>query len=66
MNLIANTRTTTGLKVKASLDTREYPPGVKVSNTLMQQLRLQPLDFDGEWNYVPLPININMRSVISA
>ncbi len=66
VNLIANTRTTTGLKVKASLDTREYPPGVKVSNTLMQQLRLRPLDFHGEWNYVLLPNKINMRSVISA
>jgi hypothetical protein len=66
VSLIANTRTTTGLKVKSPLDTREYPPGVKVSNALMEQLRLRPNNFHGEWNYTLLPRKPGIRSVISA
>jgi hypothetical protein len=56
VELIAATRTATGLEVEARLDTGSYPTKVKVSNKQMQQVRLRPHDFDGEWNYTIEPV----------
>ncbi len=55
VNLIANTTTTTGLVVKACLDTTPYEAGIKVSNDQMAKLRLSPDIFHGEWNYSITP-----------
>jgi hypothetical protein len=56
VNLIANTTTATGLKVKAGLDKRRYPAGKRVSDEQMRQLNLHPADFHGEdWNYTLKP-----------
>jgi hypothetical protein len=55
VNLIGSTRTTQGLRVKANLDTREYPLGVQVSNAEMDDLRIEREDFHGEWNYKFVP-----------
>lgn len=55
VNLIGSTRTTQGLRVKANLDTREYPLGVTVSKTEMDGLRIEREDFHGEWNYKFVP-----------
>ncbi len=55
VNLIANTTTTKGLKVKSELDTGAYPAGIKVSNEEMAQVLLRPAQFHGEWNYSILP-----------
>ncbi len=51
VNLIAATRTQTGLTVRCMLDQRRYPAGVKVSDEQMRQINLHPADFHGEWNY---------------
>ena len=51
VNLIAATTTAKGLKVKAKLDPNSYPTKVQVSKEAMQQVKLQPHDFHGEWNY---------------
>ena len=51
VNLIASTTTTKGLRVRAALDTDEYPTGVKVDDATMAALRLTPDEFHGEWNY---------------
>ena len=51
VNLIASTTTTKGLRVRAALDTDEYPTGVKVDDSTMAALRLTPDQFHGEWNY---------------
>jgi hypothetical protein len=54
VNLIAGTKTRTGLTVRAERDTNTYPRGVKVSNREMRELMKQhvtPHDFHGEWNY---------------
>ena len=48
---IGNTRTATGLRVKAKLDKRTYPTGVKIPAAEMKALSLHRLDFQGEWNY---------------
>jgi len=55
VNLIAATQTRTGLTVRCVLDTRHYPKAVKVSDAQMQQLRLFPHAFHGEWNYTLKP-----------
>ena len=48
---IGNTRTAAGLRVKAKLDKRIYPTGVKIPAAEMNALSLHRLDFQGEWNY---------------
>ena len=55
INLIGSTTTEKGLKIKASLDTRSYPTGVKVSDEEMAQLSIEQADFHGEWNYLISP-----------
>lgn len=61
VNLIANTRTTTGLKVNCQLDTSSYPTGVKVSDRQMKALRdhhLRASVYHGEWNYTIYPKDV--------
>ena len=55
VDLIAATRTTTGLEVEARLDTRSYPTKVKVTKQQMESVRLHCHDFHGEWNYTIQP-----------
>lgn len=55
VNLISQTRTREGLKVKACLDTDHYQTGKKVSAEEMQKLKIIPHEFHGEWNYSILP-----------
>ena len=55
VNLIASTTTTKGLRLRAALDTDEYPTGVKVDDATMAALRLTPDEFHGEWNYAIAP-----------
>ncbi|BAM07885.1 ISAzo13 family transposase [Leptospirillum ferrooxidans] len=51
LNLIANTRTKSGLTVKAELDPGVYPKGIKISDEEMASLHLVRHAFHGEWNY---------------
>lgn len=51
IQLIANTTTAQGLKIKAELDRREYPTGTKVTPQQLAAVRLKPAKFHGEWNY---------------
>ena len=51
VELIGNTRTATGLRVKAKLDTRSYPTGLKITKAQMKSLALHKHAFHGEWNY---------------
>ncbi len=55
VNLIAHTTTTTGLIVRAALDTHKYETGIKVSDEQLAKLYLTPADFHGEWNYSIAP-----------
>jgi len=57
VNLIANTKTKQGLKVRAKLDTNQYPSGVKVTDEELSAVLLKPEKFHGEWNYNILPNN---------
>src|SRR5208282_3267156 len=55
VNLIASTTTTTGLVVRAALDTNHYETGIKVSDTDLAKLNITLSKFRGEWNYVITP-----------
>ena len=51
VNLIGATRTATGLRVKAKLDTRTYEPGVKISAEEMERINLRGHRVHPAWNY---------------
>ena len=51
VNLIAGTKTTKGLTVKAALDTETYETGIKVTDDQMAALKITPAEFHGDWNY---------------
>ena len=51
VDLIGNTRTDAGLRVKAKLDSRKYRTGIKITKSQMRDLVLRPGEFHGEWNY---------------
>ena len=55
VRLIANTTTTTGLRVTCTLDRRTYAVGTKVTNAEMKMIRIVPDKFHGEWNYTVAP-----------
>ena len=52
---IGHTRTATGLRVQAQFDTGQYPTGVKVTKSQMDEIALIPDRFHGEWNYELVP-----------
>ncbi len=51
IELIAATTTDTGLSIQAGYDPNWYPKGVKITNTELAALPLEPHDWHGEWNY---------------
>lgn len=51
VNLIANTTTDAGLKIKADLDANGYPVGIKVTDQELKMIKLKKNKFHGEWNY---------------
>ncbi len=55
VNLIAGTRTQTGLKVRCVLDRRVYSKAVKVTDEQMARINLLPHSFHGDWNYTIRP-----------
>jgi Rhodopirellula transposase DDE domain len=55
VQLIGNTRTASGLKIRAELDDGSYPTGIKVTDSELEALNLKRADFHGDWNYMLLP-----------
>jgi hypothetical protein len=51
VNLIANTKTETGLTVRCVEDKNSYAKGIKISNAELAQVNLEPASFHAEWNY---------------
>jgi len=51
VNLIANTTTKKGLKIRTDVDSSEYQSGIKVSDEEMASLNILRDEFHGEWNY---------------
>ena len=55
INLIGGTKTRTGLKVKAVLDTNEYETGIKVSDEQLEEIQLRRHKVHPAWNYTISP-----------
>jgi hypothetical protein len=55
VNLIGNTRTRTGLRIDAELDTNTYKIGLKVTDEELATVNLTRSDFHGDWNYTISP-----------
>ena len=55
INLIANTTTQAGLKIRAELDRGNYPIGIKITDAELSGLNLKLAKFHGDWNYTLLP-----------
>ncbi len=55
VNLIANTTTRTGLKVRAHLDQGYYPTGTKVTDKELAAVPIAKHGFQGDWNYTVTP-----------
>lgn len=59
INLIGNTKTKSGLEIKAKLDENIYKTGIKVSDEELAAVNLVRDEFHGEWNYKIIPNNIS-------
>jgi hypothetical protein len=55
VNLIGGTKTRTGLKVKAVLDTNDYETGIQVSDEQLEEIRLRRHKIHPTWNYTISP-----------
>ena len=55
VRLIGATKTAKGLSVTCRLDHGKYPIGRRVTNEQMKSVRLEPMEFHGEWNYIIHP-----------
>lgn len=58
IQLIGNTSTKTGLKVRAALDDNIYKSGIKVSDEELKGVNLYREELHGEWNYEIRPKEI--------
>ena len=52
VNLIGNTKTREGLKIRSELDSGTYEKGIEISDEEMRAMHLIEDKFHGEWNYV--------------
>jgi transposase len=55
VELIGNTKTKTGLKIKTSIDNNHYETGRKISDEEFESINLERSEFHGNWNYTILP-----------
>jgi hypothetical protein len=51
IELISATTTDTGLSIQAAYDPEWYPKGIKITDSQLAAVPLQPHDWHGEWNY---------------
>jgi Rhodopirellula transposase DDE domain len=63
VQLIAATTTDTGLKVRAELDERKYPKGLKVSDAQLATVNISRHSFHGDWNYTISPRRKTLRRI---
>ncbi len=56
ISLIGGTTTNTGLHIKAKLDSKTYPKGIKVTDKELAAVNIEKSKFHGEWNYTISPM----------
>lgn len=64
VNLIANTRTEKGLKIKSEIDDAFYQKGIKIADEDMAKLAIIRDEFHDEWNYKFTRITIKSVQLI--
>lgn len=55
VNLIASTKTRSGLAVRSEIDHAQYPKGLSVSDAEWESIEIERNDFHGDWNYCIRP-----------
>lgn len=55
VELIGNSKTSNGLKIKTKIDHKTYAKGRKVTKQEFASINLSPMEFHGEWNYTISP-----------
>lgn len=55
VNLIASTKTRSGLAVRSEIDNAQYPKGMSVSDADLAAIKIERDEFHGEWNYCIRP-----------
>ena len=55
VNLIGDTTTAAGLRVRSEIDRGQYPQGVVITDDQLARLHLEPHAFHGDWNYTLWP-----------
>jgi len=61
VSLIAATANKAGLRVRAVLDAKAYPAGVKVADEVFDSINLKTGSFHGDWNYTLVPAKASRR-----
>jgi hypothetical protein len=56
VQLIASTKTETGLTIACDIDWGRYPKGIKIPKAALKALKIKYDDFHGDWNYTISPI----------
>jgi hypothetical protein len=51
VNLISNTETTKGLKVRCCVDENKYQKGIKITDEELKKVKIKNHTFQAEWNY---------------
>ena len=66
VNLIANTKSKSGLKIQAAIDSNPYETGIKISKHDFGTINIEKNEFHGEWNYTIKPTvkSLQLREVI--
>ena len=55
VKLIASTKTTKGLELRAMLDENIYGKGIKITDEELAVVNIVQADFHGGWNYIIMP-----------
>jgi Rhodopirellula transposase DDE domain len=56
VQLIASTKTETGLNITCDIDWGHYPKGIKIPKAALKDLNIKYADFHGDWNYTIAPL----------
>src|ERR1700687_3163646 len=56
VQLIASTKTETGLNIACDIDWTRYPKGIKIPKAALKEVNIKYDDFHGDWNYTISPI----------
>jgi hypothetical protein len=65
-DLMAKTKTATGLKVFTSIFTKTFETGRKIAGDFKENMRIQFDEFLPQWNYVAVPFNSVVSGVIKS